>query len=219
MNQQFTRMGSDRRSRQWQGAYPGSSTSKHRCSFFEDLDLYDEEGLARDDIGHAAITVRKVRRDPELPRAPYTHPLDTLEQTIDQVLAVDSQIRHHGVTIVFETCAVDETARVLPPDGFAFVQPHLQSHGVGVVPQNQGASSWLVREDFNTGAHDMRASTTCETQITGDLAQRVQHELDVRVEIDAELLGSLEDILADHAACEGLVLQFLPHRRDLDLRE
>src|SRR5258708_39590601 len=48
-----------------------------------------------------------------------------------------------------------------------------------------------------------------ESEVPLHGTQGIDHELDVRVQLHAELLGALADVLAAHAARERLVLEFL----------
>src|SRR5881396_237184 len=52
-----------------------------------------------------------------------------------------------------------------------------------------------------------------------DARERLHDERDVRVEVDAELLGAAVDVVAVDRAREGLVLELLLDRRGLEARD
>src|SRR4029079_18653675 len=56
-------------------------------------------------------------------------------------------------------------------------------------------------------------------ELGGDRAQGGDHEGDVLVEVDAQLLGTLDDLVAVHAAGEARLLQLLAHRLRLEGRD
>ncbi len=60
----------------------------------------------------------------------------------------------------------------------------------------------------------MRACRAGDTQFAGDRLQRFDDEADVFVQVDAELVGALNDVVAVDGAGEALVLHLLalgPH--------
>ena len=64
-----------------------------------------------------------------------------------------------------------------------------------------------------------RASQAGKPELGRDRLQRLDDRADVVVELDAELLGALVDLVAVHAGGERRLLQLLPHRLRLEALE
>src|SRR6185503_17292819 len=72
----------------------------------ENLDLGDKHGPRRNHARHALIGICQMRRDFQSARAPDTHPLDAVEQAVDERLPVDAHVGDQGVTVVLDSGGV-----------------------------------------------------------------------------------------------------------------
>src|SRR5689334_22214695 len=95
--------------------------------FTNDGDFVRQESIRWSDPRDPAPAIRQMGGQTKSPRAAHPHPLDSVEETGKQALAIDPQAVEQCSAVVPETSTPDDTPRPTPANRVTTAEPHAQA--------------------------------------------------------------------------------------------
>src|SRR5678816_4684155 len=108
----------------------------------EDRDFGRQYRTGGNHTGYASIPVAKMRGDLEPARSADAHPVDAVEQSVDERAPVDSHAGDECLAVVFEPGDSHLSPRHVPPDRLSAVQPKAETDQVILLPADYVTGAW-----------------------------------------------------------------------------